>query len=180
MSALSQSSSVCGSLVMSHQAFTRLPSPSSQRCRGLSERQEVDFARATQHWRLTHVSGALGRPDTGAGERLSFGSISKGRKFVTFSGFGLSMGPHCQCFSRQWPMGACARRSARPGCNSFAAGGQNVSDERAVGAVDRKLGERVRARRLEIGMSQERLAELLGVTFQQVQKYEKGVNRMAA
>src|SRR5690606_11779751 len=59
-------------------------------------------------------------------------------------------------------------------------GGTCVSDERASNAVDRKLGERVRARRLEIGMSQERLAELLGVTFQQVHKYEKGVNRMAA
>lgn len=46
--------------------------------------------------------------------------------------------------------------------------------------VDVKLGRRVRARRLEIGMSQERLAELLGVTFQQVQKMEKGVNRIAA
>jgi transcriptional regulator with XRE-family HTH domain len=55
-----------------------------------------------------------------------------------------------------------------------------MNDERAANAVDRKLGQRVRARRLEIGMSQERLAELLGVTFQQVQKYEKGVNRMAA
>jgi transcriptional regulator with XRE-family HTH domain len=55
-----------------------------------------------------------------------------------------------------------------------------VSDERAAGSVDRKLGERVRARRLKIGMSQERLADLLGVTFQQVQKYEKGVNRIAA
>ena len=55
-----------------------------------------------------------------------------------------------------------------------------MSDERAANAVDRKLGQRVRSRRLEIGMSQERLAELLGVTFQQVQKYEKGVNRIAA
>jgi transcriptional regulator with XRE-family HTH domain len=55
-----------------------------------------------------------------------------------------------------------------------------MNDERAANAVDRKLGQRVRARRLEIGMSQERLAELLGVTFQQVQKYEKGVNRIAA
>lgn len=59
-------------------------------------------------------------------------------------------------------------------------GSASVSDERSASAVDRKLGERVRARRLEIGMSQERLAELLGVTFQQVQKYEKGINRMAA
>lgn len=55
-----------------------------------------------------------------------------------------------------------------------------MTDERAANAIDKKLGQRVRARRLEIGMSQERLAELLGVTFQQVQKYEKGVNRIAA
>lgn len=55
-----------------------------------------------------------------------------------------------------------------------------MNDERAANAIDRKLGQRVRTRRLEIGMSQERLAELLGVTFQQVQKYEKGVNRIAA
>lgn len=55
-----------------------------------------------------------------------------------------------------------------------------MNDERAATSIDRKLGQRVRSRRLEIGMSQERLAELLGVTFQQVQKYEKGVNRIAA
>jgi transcriptional regulator with XRE-family HTH domain len=54
-----------------------------------------------------------------------------------------------------------------------------MNDERAANAVDRKVGQRVRSRRLEVGMSQERLAELLGVTFQQVQKYEKGVNRIA-
>lgn len=35
-------------------------------------------------------------------------------------------------------------------------------------------------RRLELGISQERLAEMLGITFQQVQKYEKGINRVAA
>ncbi len=55
-----------------------------------------------------------------------------------------------------------------------------MNDERAANALDRRIGQRVRARRLEIGMSQERLAELLGITFQQVQKYEKGVNRIAA
>ena len=55
-----------------------------------------------------------------------------------------------------------------------------MTDERATNAVDKRLGERVRARRLEIGLSQEKLAEILGVTFQQVQKYEKGVNRIAA
>jgi transcriptional regulator with XRE-family HTH domain len=53
-------------------------------------------------------------------------------------------------------------------------------ETRSVNAIDVKLAQRVRARRLEIAMSQERLAELLGVTFQQVQKYEKGVNRIAA
>jgi transcriptional regulator with XRE-family HTH domain len=56
----------------------------------------------------------------------------------------------------------------------------HVGDERSAGALDRRLGLRVRTRRLEIGMSQERLAEALGVTFQQVQKYEKGSNCMAA
>lgn len=55
-----------------------------------------------------------------------------------------------------------------------------MNDERAANIIDRKIGQRVRSRRLEIGMSQEKLAELLGVTFQQVQKYEKGVNRIAA
>jgi transcriptional regulator with XRE-family HTH domain len=55
-----------------------------------------------------------------------------------------------------------------------------MNDERAANAIDRRLGQRVRTRRLEIGMSQEKLAETLGVTFQQVQKYEKGVNRIAA
>ena len=46
--------------------------------------------------------------------------------------------------------------------------------------VDRHIGSRVRARRLMLGMSQEKLADALGLTFQQVQKYEKGVNRIGA
>jgi transcriptional regulator with XRE-family HTH domain len=55
-----------------------------------------------------------------------------------------------------------------------------MTDERSATEVDRRLGQRVRARRMEMGVSQERLADLLGVTFQQVQKYEKGINRVAA
>lgn len=55
-----------------------------------------------------------------------------------------------------------------------------MGDERSANSVDVRLGQRVRTRRLKLGMSQERLAELVGVTFQQVQKYEKGVNRIAA
>jgi len=46
--------------------------------------------------------------------------------------------------------------------------------------IDRHVGNRVRMRRLLIGMSQEKLGELLGITFQQVQKYEKGSNRVSA
>jgi transcriptional regulator with XRE-family HTH domain len=61
---------------------------------------------------------------------------------------------------------------------SFA--GDGMAHERTANAVDKRIGQRVRARRLEIAMSQERLAELLGVTFQQVQKYEKGANRIAS
>src|SRR5271167_1933565 len=46
--------------------------------------------------------------------------------------------------------------------------------------VDVQVGNRVRIRRMLIGMSQEKLGDLLGLTFQQVQKYEKGVNRIGA
>ena len=46
--------------------------------------------------------------------------------------------------------------------------------------VDAHVGYRVRLRRVLIGMSQERLGELLGLTFQQVQKYERGINRIGA
>jgi transcriptional regulator with XRE-family HTH domain len=45
---------------------------------------------------------------------------------------------------------------------------------------DIEVGHRVRAFRLQKGLSQEKLADQLGVTFQQVQKYEKGTNRIAA
>jgi transcriptional regulator with XRE-family HTH domain len=46
--------------------------------------------------------------------------------------------------------------------------------------IDIHVGGRVRLRRMLIGMSQERLGELLDLTFQQVQKYEKGTNRIGA
>lgn len=47
-------------------------------------------------------------------------------------------------------------------------------------AVDAFIGARVRLRRLNLKMSQEDLSNRLGVTFQQIQKYEKGVNRVSA
>jgi len=46
--------------------------------------------------------------------------------------------------------------------------------------VDIRVGHSIRAHRLAAGLSQSELAESLGVTFQQVQKYEKGVNRVGA
>jgi transcriptional regulator with XRE-family HTH domain len=46
--------------------------------------------------------------------------------------------------------------------------------------VDRHVGSRVRMRRVLLGMSQEKLGEALSLTFQQVQKYEKGTNRIGA
>lgn len=46
--------------------------------------------------------------------------------------------------------------------------------------VDVHVGGRVRLRRMLLGMSQDKLGEALGLTFQQIQKYEKGVNRIGA
>jgi len=46
--------------------------------------------------------------------------------------------------------------------------------------IDIHVGSRVRMRRMMVGMSQEKLGEALGLTFQQIQKYEKGANRIGA
>jgi transcriptional regulator with XRE-family HTH domain len=46
--------------------------------------------------------------------------------------------------------------------------------------IDKHVGSRVRMRRLLLGMSQEKLGDALGITFQQIQKYEKGTNRIGA
>ena len=51
--------------------------------------------------------------------------------------------------------------------------------KKATSAIDKEIGARVRLRRNQIGMSQEKLADALGITFQQVQKYEKGTNRIS-
>jgi transcriptional regulator with XRE-family HTH domain len=55
-----------------------------------------------------------------------------------------------------------------------------LTGQRSVKATDIQLGVKIRARRLEAGLSQQELGEALGVSFQQVQKYEKGVNRVSA
>lgn len=51
---------------------------------------------------------------------------------------------------------------------------------RVPNVVDVHVGARIKARRSSIGMSQEKLGAALGLTFQQVQKYEKGTNRVSA
>jgi transcriptional regulator with XRE-family HTH domain len=53
-------------------------------------------------------------------------------------------------------------------------------DERSPNPIDVHVGRRVRQRRKALGVTQERLAEDLGLTFQQVQKYERGANRVSA
>jgi transcriptional regulator with XRE-family HTH domain len=53
-------------------------------------------------------------------------------------------------------------------------------NSKRANSIDTHIGNRVRLRRMLLGMSQERLGELLKVTFQQVQKYERGTNRVSA
>jgi len=52
--------------------------------------------------------------------------------------------------------------------------------KKAPNPVDKHVGSRVRMRRLMLSLSQEKLGDALGLTFQQVQKYEKGTNRIGA
>jgi transcriptional regulator with XRE-family HTH domain len=52
--------------------------------------------------------------------------------------------------------------------------------KKAPNPIDKHVGARVRMRRMMLGMSQEKLGDALGLTFQQVQKYEKGTNRIGA
>ena len=52
--------------------------------------------------------------------------------------------------------------------------------KKAPNPIDKHVGSRVRMRRTLMGLTQEKLGEALGVTFQQVQKYEKGSNRIGA
>lgn len=55
-----------------------------------------------------------------------------------------------------------------------------MTDSKLPSGIDRVVGQRIRWRRRELKLTQEHLGELLELTFQQVQKYEKGVNRVSA
>ncbi|MCZ7977374.1 XRE family transcriptional regulator [Agrobacterium tumefaciens] len=57
---------------------------------------------------------------------------------------------------------------------------KNQNAPKTPSPIDVEVGARIRTRRRVLGMSQAKLAEALGVTFQQVQKYEKGTNRVGA
>jgi transcriptional regulator with XRE-family HTH domain len=58
--------------------------------------------------------------------------------------------------------------------------GGDEKGSRRPNPIDVHVGSRVRFRRMLLGMSQEKLGERLGLTFQQIQKYEKGINRIGA
>jgi transcriptional regulator with XRE-family HTH domain len=51
---------------------------------------------------------------------------------------------------------------------------------RVPNPIDKHVGARVRMRRVLVGLSQEKLGDAMGITFQQIQKYEKGTNRIGA
>lgn len=55
-----------------------------------------------------------------------------------------------------------------------------MSESKLPSDIDRIVGENIHRQRRRLKLTQERLGELLGLTFQQVQKYEKGVNRVSA
>jgi transcriptional regulator with XRE-family HTH domain len=60
------------------------------------------------------------------------------------------------------------------------AGSSSLRKKKGTNSTDAHVGQRMRLQRIALGMSQERLGELLGLTFQQIQKYEKGLSRVGA
>ncbi len=54
-----------------------------------------------------------------------------------------------------------------------------IENKKKPNPIDIHVGSRIRLRRTMLGMSQEKLGESLGITFQQIQKYEKGTNRVS-
>ena len=67
-----------------------------------------------------------------------------------------------------------------PRVNALDAPAPAERSARRANPIDVHVGSRVRLRRMLMGMSQEKLGEHLGLTFQQIQKYEKGINRIGA
>ena len=77
---------------------------------------------------------------------------------------------------------AIARIGVRGYPRSAKVGGNMVKPKRgrSTAAVDDHVGARIRERRIMLGLTQQQLAELIGVTYQQAHKYERGINRVSA
>jgi transcriptional regulator with XRE-family HTH domain len=76
-----------------------------------------------------------------------------------------------------------AQQAFDPSSDLHAGTGREAQDPADPGGphpVDRHVGLRIRMRRMELGVTQDKLAQALGLTFQQVQKYERGANRVSA
>src|SRR5215218_10200903 len=71
-------------------------------------------------------------------------------------------------------------RSARQDMAMAAAKVTNETPRPRAQDIDRYVGARMRERRIMLGLTQQQLADLIGVTYQQAHKYEKGINRIAA
>ncbi len=69
-----------------------------------------------------------------------------------------------------------ADRAAEPGAEP----GAEVKQSHRANAADRHVGARIRERRIMMGLSQQQLARMIGVTYQQAHKYERGLNRISA
>jgi transcriptional regulator with XRE-family HTH domain len=75
------------------------------------------------------------------------------------------------------------RKTAKPAAKTTAmpqSDGERIGKKGRANQLDHHLGGRLRLRRSALGMSQEKLADAVGLTFQQVQKYERGANRISA
>ena len=66
------------------------------------------------------------------------------------------------------------------GALSFRAGGVARRSTTRTQDIDRHVGARIRERRIMLGLTQQQLADLIGVTYQQAHKYERGINRVSA
>ena len=76
--------------------------------------------------------------------------------------------------------GAANKVSVVKSLSSARRGGRGRTPSGKPNPIDAHVGARVRLRRTLLGMSQEKLGEAIGLTFQQVQKYERGANRIGA
>ena len=59
-------------------------------------------------------------------------------------------------------------------------GTMKVGPANRASAIDRHVGARIRERRIMLGLSQQQMADMIGVTYQQAHKYERGINRVSA